>query len=249
MICALASIATTPSRIHKMFLTSNYAAEGIVSMLVYIKGRPEVITIDDKLPYGTGNTLFLRKTADSAYWAHFAEKLFAKINVNYEYIGFGWMSEALYIFTGAPTVMMKPTAISTDNLWSVMADAYKNNFILTAACMTAQSGVIGGHAYSVLGVTPIYDAQGALVERLVLVRNPWGYSEFIGNWSDSSSVWTAAFKAQVPNHPWSTSDGAFYMSVKDFQSIFAYYTITYYHDDYNLSFYEANGLGAGRLTL
>jgi hypothetical protein len=62
MICALASIATTPSRVEKMFLTPKYAAEGIVSMLVYIKGRPEVITIDDMLPYGTGNTLFLRKT-------------------------------------------------------------------------------------------------------------------------------------------------------------------------------------------
>jgi hypothetical protein len=76
--------------------------------------------------------------------------VFAKINVNFEHIGFGWMSEAMYIFTGAPTVMMKSKALSTDDLWSVMADAYAKNFILTAACMTASTGVIGGHAYSVL---------------------------------------------------------------------------------------------------
>jgi hypothetical protein len=39
------------------------------------------------------------------------------------------------------------------------------------------------------------------------------------------------------------------MAVKDFQAIFLYYTITYYHDNYKLSFYEANALGAGRLNL
>jgi len=45
----------------------------------------------------------------------------------------------------------------------------------------------------------------------------------------------------VPTHPW-TNDGLFYMSVNDFQSIFGYFTVTYYYDDYNMSFYEKNNV-------
>ena len=66
--------------------------------------------------------------------------------------------------------------------------------------MSAKSGVVGGHAYSVLGVQPIYSASNSLVERLVLVRNPWGKVEFIGDWSDASSKWTSAYKSHVPTH-------------------------------------------------
>jgi hypothetical protein len=40
--------------------------------------------------------------------------MFAKINVNYEYIGFGWMNEAFYIWTGVPSVMIKPQSLTTD---------------------------------------------------------------------------------------------------------------------------------------
>lgn len=129
-------------------------------MNVFIKGRPEVMTIDDKIPYGNVAPLFLRKTQDSAYWAHMAEKLFAKINVNYEHIGWGWMNEAFYIFTGAPSVLIQPNSLSVDELWDVLVDADAKRYIFSAACMMGNSGIIGGHAYSILGVQPIYDEQG-----------------------------------------------------------------------------------------
>ena len=43
-----------------------------------------------------------------------AEKMFSKINVNYEHIGWGWMSEAFYIYTGVPTVLMKTAGVLVD---------------------------------------------------------------------------------------------------------------------------------------
>ena len=33
-----------------------------------------------------------------------------------------------------------------------MTDAYAKNYVFSAACMTANQGIVGGHAYSVLGV-------------------------------------------------------------------------------------------------
>ena len=85
MICVLSSIAEYPHRVEKMFKTKELNDEGIVVMELFIKGRPEVITMDDRLPYGTSAPLFLRETTDHAYWAHMAEKMFAKVNVNYEH--------------------------------------------------------------------------------------------------------------------------------------------------------------------
>jgi hypothetical protein len=46
------------------------------------------------------------------------------------------------------------------------------------------NGLIGGHAYSVLRAV---EHQG---KRFVVVRNPWGNSEWTGPWSDGSREWT-----------------------------------------------------------
>jgi len=65
-----------------------------------------------------------------------------------------------------------------------------------------------------------------------LTRNPWGKSEFNGDWSDTSSKWTPFYKSQVSTHNFVTTDGLFFISVADFKAIFAYFTITYYYDDW-----------------
>ena len=45
-------------------------------------------------------------------------------------------------------------------------------------------GLIGNHAYSVLRAV---ECNG---KRFVVVRNPWGKSEWTGRWSDGSKEWT-----------------------------------------------------------
>jgi Calpain family cysteine protease len=44
-------------------------------------------------------------------------------------------------------------------------------------------GLIGGHAYSVLRVK---ECKG---KRFVVIRNPWGASEWTGPWGDGSKEW------------------------------------------------------------
>lgn len=46
------------------------------------------------------------------------------------------------------------------------------------------NGLYGGHAYSVLKAI---EHNG---KRFVIVRNPWGKSEWTGKWSDGSKEWT-----------------------------------------------------------
>jgi hypothetical protein len=46
------------------------------------------------------------------------------------------------------------------------------------------NGLIGGHAYSVLRAV---EYRG---KRFVVLRNPWGDSEWTGRWSDGAKEWT-----------------------------------------------------------
>ena len=48
-----------------------------------------------------------------------------------------------------------------------------------------RAGIHGSHAYSILR------AENYGKERLLMVKNPWGRSEWTGPWSDGSSQWTA----------------------------------------------------------
>ncbi len=49
------------------------------------------------------------------------------------------------------------------------------------------SGVVQGHAYTVLNATTI-TFQGRQ-ERIIQLRNPWGKGEFTGKWSDLDPNW------------------------------------------------------------
>jgi hypothetical protein len=69
------------------------------------------------------------------------------------------------------------------------------------------------------------------------VRNPWNIDTFEGAWSDGSSQWTAAYKAQVPyvNNQY---DGSFFIQDTDFPTAFYYFQINNVHDDWTHSYYE-----------
>ena len=49
-----------------------------------------------------------------------------------------------------------------------------------------QTGLYVNHAYSLLGAFIIDDSQHNKQIRLMRIRNPWGDSEWKGDWSDNS---------------------------------------------------------------
>jgi calpain-15 len=54
---------------------------------------------------------------------------------------------------------------------------------------------------------------------LFKLRNPWGRGEWQGDWSDQSSKWTPALRAEVDLK--TEDDGFFYMDVNDYKRLFA----------------------------
>ena len=68
------------------------------------------------------------------------------------------------------------------------------------------------HAFSILGVHELMvDGQ---VERVIQLRNPWGFEKYHGAWSDKDERWTEALLAQV-NHTL-YNDGKFHMGWKEY---------------------------------
>jgi len=65
---------------------------------------------------------------------------------------------------------------------------------------------------------------------LVKVRNPWGYAEWNGEWSDDSSRWTRELREQLKVE--NKDDGIFYMAYEDFLTHFEKLQFCYVHDDY-----------------
>ncbi len=47
--------------------------------------------------------MFADVALDGGQWLPILEKAYAKISVNYEKMGLGWMDEAMRILTGAPS--------------------------------------------------------------------------------------------------------------------------------------------------
>lgn len=93
------------------------------------------------------------------------------------------------------------------------------------------SGVVQGHAYTVLNAT--YIKIGGSMARIMQLRNPWGKGEFKGQWSDGDSAWDAvdeSEKERVGYHP-DVDDGIFFMSYEDFLAEFRSLTVAEINDD------------------
>jgi len=76
-------------------------------------------------------------------------------------------------------------------------------------------GLIGNHAYSVLRAV---ECNG---KRFVVVRNPWGKSEWTGRWSDGSKEWTQEWLEHLSTlgHQFG-DDGQFVMEYSDWLECF-----------------------------
>ena len=76
-----------------------------------------------------------------------------------------------------------------------MTDDYKDFcFIATSEPEGSRTSIMGGHAYCVIAAFEIEferkDLPGQTNHHLLLIRNPWGFYEWDGLWSDSDPIWS-----------------------------------------------------------
>lgn len=190
-------MAEKEDRIKNIFINTEYPKEGLLAVKLFIKGKPEIVTFDDYLPFYYNSPYFSRRSSDGDFWMAFMEKVFAKINGNYESISGGWQSESWRVLNGAPTKFFMMSSLDANTAWNLIATGL-NRGHLVGVDTSGSPNVFGlgtGHAYTVVSAHVIRESNGAIREYLYRIRNPWGSDSYGGPWNDGDTRWTAAYKS------------------------------------------------------
>jgi alpha-tubulin suppressor-like RCC1 family protein len=182
---------------------------------------------------------------DGELWPCILEKAWAKLHGSYQAIESGDPSSTLRDLTGAPSQFVSCDDVDCDAdspplLWQAMLDADRKGYLMAAgmaASLTRSEyvradGLIAGHCYGILKAVDL----GCAEQRLIKLRNPWGKTEWTGDWSDSSTLWTAQLKKKLGFT--AAEDGTFWMQLRDFANHFEGVHINHCHPTWQYRFVE-----------
>ena len=164
------------------------------------------MTIDDYLPHLKDETtkfMFANKAKNGALFTPFLEKIWAKVNGNYEIIEGegGDTTEGIAFLTNVPAKSFKNAAAdginsNPANAWKIIKEADEKDYIITCGTGAGSDktknayGLANGHAYTLIGANEIKDASGNVIHQLFKIRNPWGADgDYTGAFRDSDPFW------------------------------------------------------------
>lgn len=160
------------------------------------------------------------------------EKAYAKLHGSYESLSAGRPEQGLVDITNGISEVISFSSKefgemkNNGTFWEKLLESVENKYLIAASSngssdsIQTDLGIVQGHAYAVLDVEEI---EGI---RLIQLRNPWGDSEWKGEWSDYDDVnWTENRKRKIDDLQRAKGhdpirigviDGAFWMTVSDF---------------------------------
>ncbi|KAM9316870.1 uncharacterized protein PAF06_007965 [Gastrophryne carolinensis] len=197
LLCSIASLTLNEKCLYRVVpadqsFQQNYA--GIFHFKFWQYGQWVDVVVDDRLPTKKGKLLFVKSTTANEFWSALLEKAYAKVNGSYEALKGGLPVEALEDFTGGIGELFYFTN-APSNLFQIIQRALKAKSLVTC-CTKSDSGsgeivvstnIVKNHAYTLTGAEEIV-YRGDTVQ-IVRVRNPWGYKEWNGAWSDNAPEW------------------------------------------------------------
>ena len=220
---SLAAMTNIPQLICQLFRSFQVNKNGYYEIGLNIEGEWQIILLDDYFPCSkTTKVPIFAKPNGPELWAMLLEKAWAKINGGYLNITGGYASEVLSIFTSFPIETYDLLIKDIDIIWNDLNKAFKDGHIITCCSKFDNSiekyGLISGHTFTVTNLV-----EGTVKNeyiRLIRLRNPWGYKEWNGKWSDHSRLWTDEAKKELNVNLHIEDDGEFYMSFEDFFNYF-----------------------------
>ncbi|KAF9009891.1 hypothetical protein BDQ17DRAFT_1406138 [Cyathus striatus] len=174
-----------------------------------------------------GKQLYFAKSGDEGEtWVPLLEKAYAKLHGTYSSISGGWHCEAVEDMTGGVSSFVQTRNIlDVNRFWEEELSRVNKDRLFGCSLRALSSeggrtyqpgepevqGLKSNHAYSVLRAI---ECKG---KRFVVVRNPWGKTEWKGPWSDGSKEWQGEWLEALPllGHVFG-DDGQFIMEYKDF---------------------------------
>ncbi|KAL0068058.1 hypothetical protein AAF712_004962 [Marasmius tenuissimus] len=167
---------------------------------------------------------FGRSGTQGETWVPLLEKAYAKLHGSYGSLGGGLASEAIEDLTGGvSTYLPTKDILNVDRFWEEELLKVNTGDRLFGCIYNPLdrsrsgedtinfNGLFGSHAYSILRAVEVKG------KRFVILRNPWGESEWTGPWSDGSKEWTPEWLEVLPQLGHSFGDdGQFVMEYHDF---------------------------------
>jgi len=230
LLGAMGAMVSHNEHVMKKVFIKYDAAIGVYGVRFCIDGEWDFVIVDDWMPVdASGRLLYARSRDPAEVWCPILEKAFCKLKTCYEMCDGGQSSEAIFNFFGGISGYLKVSdnhRANPSKYFSLLKKGFTKGWLMTVHFQpqqTAQasgagkcgeatfdSGLVGGHCYSVLRVCEAHGNQ------LVCIRNPWGTGEWKGKWSDKNSQgeWTDEMK-QATGYK-GLNDGKFWMDIADY---------------------------------
>ncbi|KAG0339858.1 hypothetical protein BG000_001201 [Podila horticola] len=222
-VASLATLANIPGLIEQLCVKKNEKV-GVYGFIFFKDGDWVSTIVDDQLCYSINpdtlrKSLYFSKCQDEREtWLPLLEKAYAKIHGDYESLDGGFTAEGNEDLTGGvASLLFTSDILDTDKFWEfemqrVNKETLMGCYISNPDPSGERHGIVSSHAYSVLRIAVVNG------ERIVQIRNPWGKTEWNGDWSDDSEKWTSETMSHLQHED--KDDGKFWMSYKDFLRIF-----------------------------
>ncbi|GAB1725714.1 hypothetical protein NU195Hw_g4871t1 [Hortaea werneckii] len=154
--------------------------------------------------------LYFSHCKSNETWLPLIEKAYAKAHGDYAAIEGGYASEGIEDLTGGVAAVINPEDIMDKNrFWREQLSQVNKKYLFGGGSKPSNAkGLIGSHAYAVLEAWE----EGDL--KLLKLRNPWGDTEWEGDWADGSKQWTPEMMQKL-KHQFG-DEGIFWMTYKDF---------------------------------
>ena len=256
-ISAISVLATDPGRIHELFVTDSRALQpgvksaevegengftlddcvkwGVFNVKFFKDNKWVSVIVDDLLPTNRdGSPAFAHSSVENELWVSILEKAYAKLHCSYEALVGGLVHVGLVDLSGGAAdeldLQKSSVEVHNGNLFRRLVNFQRSGFLMGCSSHAGSdtdvvNGIVQGHAYSIIEVQ---DVDG---NQLLRLRNPWGQTEWTGDWSDQSPKWTARIKAKVNFH--NEDDGTFWMCMTDFAREFSQVFICRLFDNWN----------------
>ncbi|CAN9511430.1 unnamed protein product [Ophioblennius macclurei] len=233
LLAALSSLTLHPPLFVKVVppkqsLTNSYA--GIFHFRFWQYGEWVEVVVDDKLPVREGRLLFSYSHTRHEFWSALVEKAYAKLMGSYGSLKGGNISEGMEDFTGGIAYSLDVSSRSPRVLWRCLTAALSRGSLLSCFIQAknyleiskvTEDGLIMGHAYAITDTDKVTKAGASEEILLFKLRNPWGFVEYRGPWSDKGKEWNDVEQSEKQRIELkSREDGEFWISADDFSKLF-----------------------------
>ncbi|XP_054258677.1 calpain clp-1-like [Macrosteles quadrilineatus] len=246
LIAAMSALAFHPELVKQVVPSDQsfydkYA--GIFHFRFWRFGRWYDVVVDDRLPTLKGK-LALMKSPTNAFWPALLLKAYFKFLYGaYQDVEEGGNSfVVMQDFTGGIVQEISLNNLPETFEKTLLKAIARKSLVCCGIYGEAKShlGLVSNHAYTITGARTV-SVPGRGEVLLIRIRNPWGYFEWKGAWSDGSREWELVPKdlkeeLAVVNR----NEGEFVMEFSDFKSNFEHVDICYLSPNVYLNAYGQN---------